>query len=225
MECISRLAVLEAGLRSPRSRFRMGCPGTFQMNLTAALAQGPSILPKTVHGGGRQAWERRAKSGKTQLGWESTQTSLVLSYPQGRVGSCIGPTWWGGGASWPEHRIGGQEAGQSGQLPSRFFPPFSFSPPLPAPLTSPHVFPILPSSLFPFPSPPSSPLLSSGSTKPMSSKSQLRGPERPQVFLQRSRGSSTLSRLQPFPRLRRPDPLLKGQLYPTHLSMVSILLA
>lgn len=165
-----------------------------------------------------KVWENPVRLGKhsdlpcpelsPRTGWELHRPNLV-----------------GGGVSWPEHRIGGQEAGQSGQLPSLFFPPFSFSPPLPAPLTSPHVFPILPSSLFPFLSPPLSSLLSSGSTKPMSSKSQPCGPERPQVFLQPSRGSSILSRLQPFPRLRRPDPLLKGQLYPTHLSMVSILLA
>lgn len=195
--------------------------------MTAALAQGSSILPRMGEAG-RQAWERHEKSGKTQLGWESTQTSLVLSYPQGQLGAACAhrPNVVGCGVSWPEHRIGGQEAGQSGLLPSFFFPPFSFSPPLSAPLTFPHIFPpILPSSLFPFSSPPSSPLLSSGFTKPMSSKSQPCGPERPQVFLQPSRGSSTLSRLQPFPRLRGPDPRLKGQLYPTHLSMASILLA
>lgn len=110
--------------------------------MTAALAQGPSILPRMGEAG-RQAWERHEKSGKTQLGWESTQTSLVLSYPQGQLGAACAhrPNVVGCGVSWPEHRIGGQEAGQSGQLPSFFFLPFSSSPPLPAPLTFPHIFP------------------------------------------------------------------------------------
>lgn len=66
--------------------------------------------------------------------------------------------------------------------------------------------PLLFSSLLPF--------LSSGSTKLMSSKSQRCAPERPQVFLQPFGDSSTPSRLQPFPRLRGPDPCWKGQLYP-----------
>lgn len=102
-----------------------------------------------------------------------------------------------------------------GQPPSLSFP-FLSSLPFPTQLTScplPSFF-LVPSPLFFLPS-------SSGSTKLMSSKSQTHDPERPQVFLQPSRDSSTPFHFQPFPGLRGPELLLKGQLYPTHLPLVS----
>lgn len=93
--------------------------------MTAALAQGPSILPRKGEAG-RQAWERHVKSGKTQLGWENTQTSLVLSYPQGQVGSCsaLQPNLVGGCLGQTQNWGPGSWA-----IWAAVFPPFSFSPP------------------------------------------------------------------------------------------------